>query len=210
MTWISGMTWVIVRSLRLSHDRATAIGSRKRDDPGGADTSRMEAWIRGLESEGFETYYPMVRELRRVPRRELSKAQRDCGVTLMRPRVVAFLPGFVFVVDSGRLRFLASHPGVIGFVSVAGEPARISDWSIEQLRAREREGDGAIPGGTPIELIFRKGDAVRVINGPFTDQQGIVAVPPSVPLEDIDTSTRLRLSVGQFSVDLTVADVRKI
>ena len=175
---------------------------------------RMIDWLRNLGTLGYETYYPMIREMRRVPQRKLSRAQRDSAVTLMRSAVVPFLPQLVFVAASPGIGRLLDHPGVVGFVCVGNEPARISPQLIDALRKREAEGDGAIPGGTPVEYIFRVGDHVQVVNGPFATFFGIVEEGPDVAIERIDADTRLRLTIDIFGrqtpTSVTVADVRKI
>lgn len=189
--------WLIVRSMRMAGDR-------------------MSAWLSGVQSLGFETYYPMIRELRPVPRRKLSHHQRVSNVSIMRPAVVPFLPSTIFVRPAvERPGDLPRHPGVIGFVCVGRDPAQISEVLIERLRARERAGEGgAIPGGTPVEYIFKPGERVRVINGAFTDYTAIVDCPPDVPIERIDADTRLRLTIDIFGratpVNVAVADVRKV
>lgn len=190
---MSGERWLIVQSRFASGDR-------------------MEQWLKGLKSCGCETYYPMIRELKRVPQRELTRAQRLSNVTLMRPRVVAFLPGHVFVRGGRRV---LEHPGVLGVVSFGSEPARISDALIERLRERERAGEGGvIPGATLVEMIFRPGDPVEVLNGPFAMFRGIVEKQPNVPIERIDADTRLRLTLEVFGrrtpVEIAVADIRKL
>lgn len=182
--------WLIVRSLRLS-------------------TDRMKHWLDGLHRLGFETYYPMMRECRPVPRRKLSHAQRSSSASIMRPAVVPFLPQLVFA-RGGDFWSLADHPGTVGFVvGTCGEPAHVADGVVERLRAREKAGGGAIPGGTPVEYIFTRGERVQVVNGAFANQTGIVEVAPDVPIERIDADTRLRLTIGGFKIQVAVCDVRK-
>jgi transcription antitermination factor NusG len=187
--------WLIVRTIRLAGDR-------------------MGTWLDGLKRLGFDPYYPMIREMKRVPRRELSRAQRDSGVNLMRPRVLPFLPQHVLVEEQPEVGRLMSHPGVIGFVYMGEAPAFIREREVEGLRKREAAGGGAIPGATPVELIFNIGDRVQVLNGAFTQLEGIVEQAPDVPIEQIDARTRLKLTVDLFGrrtpVDATVADVRKL
>lgn len=196
--------WLIVRVMHMAH--AGSVRS-------------MTQWLDNLGTLGFETYYPMIREMRPVPRKRLSRAQRDSGVILMRPKVVPFLPSLVFVREIPNLpspvRSLCDHPGVIGFIGFGAEPARISDVLIEGLRERERAGEGgAIPGATPVQYIFRAGDRVEVVNGAFASYEGIVETPPDVPIERIDPDTRLRLTLAMFGratpVNAAVADIRKL
>lgn len=205
----AGAPWLIVRSLRMTGDR-------------------MANWLRGVEALGYSTYYPMIRELRPVPRRKLSLAQRNSSISIMRPAVAPFLPSLIFVRGRGigtRLvhdpRFehgrlvpadldLLEHPGVVGFVAFGNEPVRISDALIMRLRQREAAGDGAIPGGTPVEYIFKPGDKVEVINGAFSLNVGTVDEAPDATIEGIDADTRLKLTIGRFRVQVSVSDVRHI
>lgn len=187
--------WQILRAMRLSQER-------------------MTAWLANIEAIGFETYYPMIVESKPIPRRALSHAQRTSGVSILRPRIVPFLPQLVFVRARAPTRRLLEVPGVIGFLAIGSEPARISDGAIERLRERERANGGAIPGATPAEFIFERGEQVRVINGPFSMFNGIVEVPPDCPIEQIDAGTRLRLTLDFFGrrthLELSVADVAKL
>jgi hypothetical protein len=185
---MAGGSWLIMRSLRFSG-------------------ARMKRWLDGVASLGWQVYYPMVRELRPVPRRRLSYAQRS-GPKIMRPSVVPFLPGIIFA-RGGDFWTLADHPGVLGFVTQGSDPARISDEIVARLRERETAGGGAIPGGTPVAYIFHAGERVTVVNGAFANQTGIVELAPDVPLESIDADTRLRLTLGGFKVSVSVADIRK-
>lgn len=182
--------WLIVRSLRFSADR-------------------MKHWLDGLHRLGWQTYYPMIRECRPVPRRKLSHAQRSSSASIMRAAVVPFLPQLVFA-RGGDFWGLSDHPGTIGFVvGTCGEPAHVADGVVERLREREKVGGGAIPGGTPVEYIFNRGDSVYVVNGAFANQRGIVDLPPDMPIERIDADTRLRLTIGGFKMQVAVCDVRK-
>jgi transcription antitermination factor NusG len=195
--------WLIVRVTAMAH----------------AGPRSMIQWLDNLGALGWESYYPMVREMRQVPRKQLSHAQRNSGVILMRPRVVPFLPSLVFVRENHdrphRTRSLFDYPGVIGFIGFGAEPARISDALITGLRERERAGEGnAIPGGTPIEYVFRAGDEVEVLHGPFAYFRGIVEAAPDVPIERIDADTRLRLTLAFFGrqtpANVAVSDIRKL
>lgn len=202
--------WLIVRVMRFSHVAKSAIGIKERESTS-SETSRMDAWLANLAERGFEGYYPMISELKRVPRRELSHAQRTSSVDLMRHRVVPFLPGLVFVRSVSSWTPLLAVPGVIGMVTIGNEPARIADALIKRLRARAEANGGAIPGATPTEFIFERGDQVRVLNGPFAMFNGTVEDPPSCPVEQIDAETRLRLTVDLFGratpLEIAVADV---
>lgn len=207
---MSGEPWLMLRTMRLSAEEGSAVGVKKRrttdDEP-----SRMQAWLANVELLGFESYYPMISELKRKPRRELSHEQRTSGMNIMRHRVLPFLPQIVFVRGLYPMQLLRV-PGAIGFLAIGSELARITDVGIKSLRAREV--DGVIAGKTPAEFIFERGDGVEVVNGPFSNSKGIVEIPPSCALQDIDAATRLKLTIDIFGrktvVDVAVADVRKL
>ena len=58
----------------------------------------MENWLKNFsEQTGWETYYPLVSELRAVPQRKLSYAQRRSLVVIKRRCACPFIPGKVFV-----------------------------------------------------------------------------------------------------------------
>lgn len=187
--------WLIARTNRMSCERTTA-------------------WLDQMQALGFETYYPMVRAHMKVPMRELTRHQRVSHETLMRPRVAPFLPQRVFVREDGPIDRLAIRrfPGFIGFLTSTGEPARILDRFITNLRRREI--DGVIPGGTPVEYIFNTGDAVELVHPSLGAIPGKVLEPPGCAIEDIDVDTKLRLTIQMFGrptvVVATVGDVRKV
>lgn len=181
--------------------------------------------IDALQQLHIETYYPVVRETRPVPRRKLSHAQRASGAVILRPRDVPFLAGVVFVRGEpmGHRRSMsvalprdvrigdrfaceAATPldwddvfelrGVLGFVASGDAPVQIADAAIAQLRAREV--GGVIAGRTPARMIFRVGEKVGVTHGPFTMSEGTIAQVPDVAIEDIDGETRLKLTIDIF------------
>ncbi len=45
----------------------------------------------------FGIYYPMIKEMRPVPRDRLSRKQRESGLNILKPKIVPFLPGYMFV-----------------------------------------------------------------------------------------------------------------
>jgi len=198
LTAAAGKRWLLVRTIRMAHRE------KPRDPP-----QRMETWLDHLREVGYTIYYPMIREQRPVPKRQMSRAQRASDSRIVRPRVVPFLPYWVFASPRGPVDVarLADHPGVIGFLEGdGGGPRWLPGVVVDQLR--EREIDGVIPGATPKEFIFRRGDKVEVTNGAFTMQTGIVEAAPDVTLQDIDASARLKLIIGSYRIDVSVADAR--
>src|SRR5215831_12477529 len=66
----------------------------------GRSDNGVREWLDRL---AFENYYPMVREMRPVPRRKLTASQRRADMRIMRPQIVPFFPRYMFVrFDIGR------------------------------------------------------------------------------------------------------------
>lgn len=169
-------------------------------------------WLDRLK---VERYYPMVREMRRLPKRKMSLKQRNSGITIERPRLVPFLPRYAFVrFDMGRpgWRELFGFAGIAGMVCSGDLPVRVPDALIVSMKAREL--DGAIPGKTPAKLIFELGETVRVSSGPFHSFNAVVEKLPDVPIDEIDSETRIRVSVHVFAqptpVDLEIGQIEKL
>ena len=215
--------WLILRSLRMSEDRRAA-------------------WTADLHSLGVETYYPMIRQLMKVPRDKLTRAQRSEGIVLMRPRVVPFFPECTLARGPDVLGVLEEQPHVkatqignvpigtavapappvdmkklrvqeaaVGFLAVGEDLTKVPPMLIDELKRREL--NGVIPGASSAEWKFDKGDAVWIVNGPFTGMQAAVETPPACQLEDVDSDTKLVVACTMFGarrpVTLTVGDVRK-
>lgn len=187
--------WLILRSLRMSE-------------------ARRASWTNDLHVLGVETYYPLVRQNMRVPMRKLTPAQRSSQINLMRPRVVPFFPNSTFVrnadlavIDDRRIA-----PSAVGFLAIGPELAKVPDMEISDLKRREL--DGVIPGASSAEWKFEKGEVVWIVNGVFTGRRGIVETPPTCPLEEVDSDTKLTVALDLFGretpVELTVGDLRKV
>lgn len=167
----------------------------------------------------FETYYPMVREMRALPKNKMSHAQRSAvaagGLAIMRPSVVPFFPRYVFVsFDMGKhgWRDIFEFAGVVGMHCEGDRPAPISNDLIAGIRAKEI--DGAVPGKTPARLIFKVGEKVRITETAMATQEGVVEELPDVPIEELDPNDRIRIAVRLFgvqrSVDLAIHQIEKI
>jgi transcription termination/antitermination protein NusG len=134
--------------------------------------------IEWLGRRGFETYYPMVRETRSVPRNRMSHKQRklaQSGIqfsrTVLRPLIGRYvLTRFDVAADDWRTIF--DIAGVDGVAMNGGLPAPVSDAIVDELRSREIE--GAVPGLTPAKVIFAVGEQVRVTDGPFAGHTATV------------------------------------
>lgn len=109
-----------------------------------------------LRRQGFGVYLPKQAKTRRHARRT--------------ERIEAPLfPRYLFVsLDAARARWRAIHStfGVSHLVCFGSEPAPVPEEVIEDLRACENE-VGLVDLGRRIR--FRKGDRVRLLDGPFSD-----------------------------------------
>jgi transcription antitermination factor NusG len=208
---------------QLAADQATER-ARRGDQPHSGDprwylvqcVHKSDPYVREwLGKLNFESYYPMVKEMRPVPKRKLTASQRKAEMRIMRPQVVPFFPRYIFVrFDIGR----SGWRDIFGFAGIAGihcngdSPAPIADVLIAGLRANEI--DGAIPGKTPSRMIFRLGERVRVVEGPFASFYGTVEKLADVPIEAIDPDTRIKVAVDIFGrstpVELEVSQIAKL
>jgi transcription antitermination factor NusG len=104
-----------------------------------------------LQAQGFETYLPM------------------CIVGVAKPRIATFLPGYIFIrMDfkdpNVRWNAVYSTRGMRDMIPVGtGRPQAISDWIIEEIKARE---DGGLVR-LPPKPVFVKGQKVRVKGSPL-------------------------------------------
>ncbi len=87
-------------------------------------------------------------------------------------RVKAFFPGYILIeaeMDDEVKNFIKSIPSVVSFVGPKGNPVPLREDEVERFIGKVEE--------TEIERVdvpFRVGDSVKVIDGPFADFQGIV------------------------------------
>jgi transcription antitermination factor NusG len=201
VTSMSEAPWFIVRTIRLPY----RDGFSKKSGP-------IEIWLERLGGFGWETYYPLIRELRRVPNRWLGQAHRNSKIPIIRPRLMPFLPGYVFV-RGGKAGELKRLPCVAGCVESAGKkPAEISHELITGIRAREA--DGAISGAFPATAIFAPGDQIMVADGPFASLIGTVERVPKIAIADLSVPTRLKLTLDIFGrttrVDVPLSAIRNV
>ena len=85
-----------------------------------------------------------------------------------------FLPGYVLIemhLNDQTQRLVVNTPGITNFVGAAGQPVAISAEEVEHVlgqmdTTREKEVS---------ELLYRIGDSVKVIDGPFADFSGTIS-----------------------------------
>ena len=153
-----------------------------------------------LGRRGYETYYPMVRSMRRVSRKRLSQKQRRARVTVVKPVLEPMFGRYIFTrfdLTDGRWRDIFDYHGAGALASnPGGLPAPIADSLIEALRHAEVE--GAIPGTIPAAAVFRLGQFVEVTEGPFASFRGEIERINTCTIEGVDSAVRLTVAVNIF------------
>jgi len=180
------------------------------------ETGREQLACERLEAAGYETYYPMMRILKPVPRKQLSRKQRLQGATVKRPQLVTMFPGYLMVrfdQSLGGWHEMFEFAHVRGLVVTNGVIRSIGDNVVDKLRGNEV--DGAVPGDTPAAILpFQRGEQVKIKAGPFASFRGVIERLPTTKLEELDESTRVLLLVhifgGETSVELEIGDIEKV
>ena len=117
-----------------------------------------------------------------------------------------FFPGYVLVhmeMTDETWHLVKSVPKVMGFIGGTGDrPAPIPDKQAEAILRRVQEG---VEKPRP-KVLYEPGEAVRVVDGPFTDFNAVV--------EDVDyDKSRVKVSVLIFGrstpVDLEFSQIEK-
>jgi transcription termination/antitermination protein NusG len=120
----------------------------------------LEQRIRSMDSEGdvVEVVIPTEEEI------EVKNGQRR---TVNRK----LLPGYVLVnmnLTDGSWMVVRNTPGVTGFVGIENKPVPLKEKEVGQiLRQMEAE-------APKVKIGFRKGQSIRVTDGPFIDFVGVV------------------------------------
>lgn len=145
-----------------------------------------------------ETYYPMITQMKPLPRRQMSQAQRRAGFSVMAPQETAVFPRYVFTrfdIQTRQWREAFDHAGVGGIMCHSQMPIWMPDEAIE--RVRQQVGSPVTTSDT-FRHVFGLGDHVVVTNGPFASFPGVVEQAVDLPLEKLDASTRIKVAVNIF------------
>ena len=114
------------------------------------ETQREKVAIRFLTMAGYETYMPWLRAKRSI---------------------VPLFPGYCFVLIADRgwwaARWSVAVRAIVG--AHIGEPARVPDRIIAELRSHERNGLIQLPQKPGL----RRGDQVRITRGPMAERLAI-------------------------------------
>jgi transcriptional antiterminator NusG len=79
-------------------------------------------------------------------------------------------PGYVLVqmlMDDESWNVVRNTPGITGFVGSGNKPTPLSEAEVNAILKRAE-------GSPQVKVGFRKGENVRVVDGPFTDFVGVV------------------------------------
>jgi len=139
-----------------------------------------------LELNGYEVYFPRLRERRISHGRKIE----------VRPPL---FPGYAFIAIELRWHTARWTAGVLGLIMGGIQPARVPDVVIAEIRARERGGLVVLPRREE----FCTGEAVRVTHGPFSGQLGLYQ--GQRPRERV--LVLLALLGGQQRVELAKGDI---
>jgi transcriptional antiterminator NusG len=79
-------------------------------------------------------------------------------------------PGYVLVqmlMDDESWNVVRNTPGITGFVGSGNKPTPLSEGEVSAILKRAE-------GSPQVKVGFRKGESVRVVDGPFSDFVGVV------------------------------------
>ena len=153
----------------------------------------LEQRIRAMDSgdEVFEVTIPTEEEI------EVKNGQR-------RTVTKKILPGYVLVqmnMSDQSWNVVRNTPGVTGFVGSGNKPVPLREEEVSQiLRQMEAE-------APKVKVGFRKGQSIRVTDGPFIDFVGVV---DDISLEKGKVKVLLSLFGRDTPVELDFLQVEKL
>lgn len=114
------------------------------------------------------------------------------------------LPGYVLVqmkMDNESWNVVRNTPGVTGFVGSANKPTPLKEEEVSQILKQ------MTAEAPKVKVSFRKGQSIRVSDGPFTDFVGVVD-------EISETKGKIRVLLSLFGretpVELDFLQVEKL
>jgi transcription antitermination factor NusG len=175
-----------------------------------------------LTKGGIEVYYPQMRVLQAVSRDKLSHKERQKNNPIPRKESVLkpLYKRYLFLqfdLRGGDWRAVFDFAGVHGLISNddgRALPAPVRGKVLEQVRAEET--NGAFPGQMSArKLAIVIGDAVKILEGPFTGHPGMITVTdiPETSIEDLDEDIKIKIAVMLFGritpVELPLSAIAK-
>ncbi len=91
-----------------------------------------------------------------------------------RTREKNFFPGYILinaVLDKELMHILTGVPSVVGFLTTGDEPSPLRPEEVARIMGKM---DEAREMGEQPEIPFQPGDAVKVVDGPFNNFNGLV------------------------------------
>lgn len=91
-----------------------------------------------------------------------------------RTREKSFFPGYILVhavLDKELMHILSGVPSVVGFLTTGDEPTPLRPDEVNRILGKMDEVRDA---GEQPEIPFKEGDAVKVVDGPFNNFNGLV------------------------------------
>jgi len=120
-----------------------------------------------IRSNHMEAYFGDVL----VPVQEVTEMKNGKRVTTKRK----FLPGYILVemlLTKETLHFVNSVPGVTGFIGGTPlKPQPVPRDEVDRILGRLKEPD---EGKETLEIPYKVGDSVQVMDGPFSDWVGVI------------------------------------
>ncbi len=131
----------------------------------GKEKKVSEAILQEAELAGMSELIPEVL----VPSENV--VEMRAGKKYVRNKV--FFPGYIMIQMEVTVetRYLVENvPGIMSFVGPKGEPVPLKDVEVRRILGEVEERDGQEVMGT----IFKAGDPIKVMDGPFVDFTGFV------------------------------------
>jgi transcription termination/antitermination protein NusG len=120
-----------------------------------------------IKSNHMEEYFGDVL----VPVQEVTEMKNGKRVTSKRK----FLPGYILVemlMNKETQHFINSIPGVTGFIGgTPQKPQPVPRDEVDRILGRIKEPED---GKTTLEIPYKVGDSVQVMDGPFSDWMGVI------------------------------------
>ena len=145
---------------------------------------RQEACaLQNLNHQGYDCYLPLLSS-EKILRSQIIKASEP------------LFPRYLFIrLDTGHTAKswtpIRSTRGVSKLVSFGNQPARVADELVESIRARESS------GGINEKRLFKPGEPIRVVGGPFAGVEGI--------FQSLDGTQRVMILIELMSKPVKMA-----
>jgi transcriptional antiterminator NusG len=113
-------------------------------------------------------------------------------------------PGYVLVqmrMNDDSWNVVRNTPGITGFVGSGNKPTALAEQEVNAILKQMTE------GAPQVKVGFRKGESVRVVDGPFTDFVGVV---DEINVAKGKVKVMLTLFGRETSVELDFLQVQRL